>query len=93
MEAPLQSGALITANLANEDGRDIYVLPGSLDNPSALGCLGLINKGAQVILGEDHLLEMLGAMPHYRPNLAEQFRRDFSRLAQILEKQQIKTAD
>lgn len=72
MEAPLQSGALITANLANEDGRDIYVLPGSLDNPSALGCLGLINKGAQVILGEDHLLEMLGAMPHYRPNLAEQ---------------------
>jgi len=72
MEAPLQSGALITANLANEDGRDVYVLPGSLDNPSALGCLGLINKGAQVILGEDHLLEMLGAMPDYRPNLADQ---------------------
>ncbi len=72
LEAPMQSGALITASVANDYGRDIYVLPGSLDNPSALGCLGLINKGAQVILSEGHLLEMLGAMPDYSPNPSEQ---------------------
>jgi DNA processing protein len=63
MEAPTKSGALITAHLANDYGRDIYVLPGSLDNPKALGCLGLVNRGAQNILGVGHLLATLGAIP------------------------------
>jgi DNA processing protein len=63
MEAPSKSGALITAYLANDYGRDVYVLPGSLDNPRAIGCLGLVNRGAQIILGEGYLLEALGAMP------------------------------
>ena len=64
MEAPSKSGALITAHLANDYGRDIYVLPGGLDNPRSLGCLKLLQTGAQVILSEIHLLEMLGTMPH-----------------------------
>ncbi len=63
MEAPSKSGALITAYLANDYGRDIYVLPGGLDNPRSLGCLKLLQTGAQVILSEIHLLEMLGTMP------------------------------
>jgi DNA processing protein len=63
MEAANKSGALITARLANDYGRDVYVLPGSLDNPKAIGCLGLVNRGAQVILSEGHLLELLGAIP------------------------------
>lgn len=63
MEAPMRSGALITAHLAADFGRDVFVLPGSLDNPNALGCLGLLSKGAQVILNEGLLLEMLGSIP------------------------------
>ena len=63
MEAPTKSGALITANFANEFCRDVYALPGSLDNPGALGCLELLNKGAHLILNEGLLLEMLGAIP------------------------------
>lgn len=63
LEAPTRSGALITAHFANEFCRDVYALPGSLDNPRSLGCLELIHKGAGVILGEDSLLEMLGSMP------------------------------
>lgn len=63
LEAPMRSGALITAHFANEFCRDVYVLPGSLDNSKSLGCLELLNKGATVILGEDQLLEMLGTMP------------------------------
>lgn len=63
MEAPMKSGALITARFANDFGRDVYVLPGSLDNSQAVGCLELLNRGAHVILGEEHLLEMLGTMP------------------------------
>lgn len=63
MEAPSKSGALITAHLANEFGREVYVLPGSLDNPRSLGCLGLLQRGAQVILSEGDLLQQLGAIP------------------------------
>lgn len=63
IEAPKRSGALITARFANDFGRDVYVLPGSLDNSQSLGCLNLLNSGAHVILSVEHLLEMLGTMP------------------------------
>jgi DNA processing protein len=67
MEAPMRSGALITAYMANDYGRDVYVLPGTLDNPRAAGCLGLMTRGAQLILGEGHLLELLGRIPTLDP--------------------------
>ncbi len=67
MEAPTKSGALITAHYANDFCRDVYALPGSLDNYKSLGCLGLLNGGAHVILNEGHLLEMLGAIPELDP--------------------------
>ena len=63
MEAPIKSGALITSRFANEFGRDVYVLPGTLDNQKCLGSLELLNRGAHLILSETHLLEMLGTMP------------------------------
>ncbi len=68
MEAPSKSGALITAYLANDYARDVYVLPGSLDNPRAMGCLGLVHRGAQLILGIGQLLDMLGAIPPLESN-------------------------
>ncbi|HAA28238.1 MAG TPA: DNA-protecting protein DprA [Cyanobacteria bacterium UBA8553] len=63
MEAPSKSGALITAYQANDFCRDVYVLPGRLDDQQSTGCLGLLHRGAHVILNEGHLLEMLGAIP------------------------------
>jgi DNA processing protein len=63
IEAPTKSGALITAYQANDFGRDVYVLPGSIDNPNSIGCLGLLSRGAQPILGLDHLLELLSTIP------------------------------
>ncbi len=63
IEAPMRSGALITAHLANEYNRDVYAVPGSLDNAKSRGCLALLSKGAQMILGEAELLEMLGKLP------------------------------
>lgn len=62
MEAPQRSGALITAYLANDYGRDVYALPGSLDNPAARGCLNLIRTGAGIILGVEELLAELGSV-------------------------------
>lgn len=63
MEAPHQSGALITARQAGEFGRDLYVLPGRIDDRNAQGCLRLIKNGADVIENEDDLLEMLSGIP------------------------------
>lgn len=67
LEAPTTSGALITARYANEFGREIYALPGSLDQPNSLGCLELIHNGAQMILSEEQLLETLGCLPNLDP--------------------------
>ncbi len=83
MEAPQKSGALITAYLANEFCRDVFVLPGGLDNPQSAGCLGLIGRGAQVILGVEQLITTLReiapiqqpqpiqtSLPLFQPHLA-----------------------
>ena len=62
-EAPRKSGALITARLANDYGRDVFALPGTLDNVRCHGCLDILSQGAQMILREDTLIEALGAIP------------------------------
>ncbi len=67
LEAPEKSGALITARLASEYGREVFALPGSLDNVAARGCLQLIASGAYVILDEGHLLNALSQMPPLDP--------------------------
>jgi DNA processing protein len=61
LEAPERSGALITAYLAADYGRDVYVLPGSLDMECSLGCLQLVDRGAHLILSTEQLLKDLGA--------------------------------
>ncbi|MEL7036305.1 MAG: DNA-processing protein DprA [Cyanobacteria bacterium J06592_8] len=64
MEAGQTSGALITANIANEFCRDVYVLPGRLDDEKSQGCLKLIDRGAGLIpINLEELLEQLGAIP------------------------------
>ena len=62
-EAPERSGALITAYLANDYGREVYALPGALDNLRSQGCLNLIEQGCQPIVSETKLLAALGALP------------------------------
>ncbi|MDB9458223.1 DNA-processing protein DprA [Dolichospermum circinale CS-1225] len=64
MEAPLKSGALITATYANEFNRDVYALPGKIDDQPSQGCLKLISQGAGLINHQlNELLIMLGAIP------------------------------
>lgn len=92
MEAPEKSGGLITAHYANEYGREVYALPGSLDNPRAIGCLKLISKGAHPIL-EDELVEALGLLPGLTPapprvatvpvNLAPELEQLLSQITQL----------
>lgn len=62
-EAPARSGALITARLANDYCREVYALPCSLDNVQGAGCLRVIEQGAQMILGEQALVDALVKLP------------------------------
>lgn len=49
IEAPLRSGALITASLALEQGREVFVVPGNADAPNCFGSNELIREGAQLV--------------------------------------------
>ncbi len=59
VEAPRQSGTLITCRLAGEQGRAVMAVPGRIDCRNALGCLHLIREGAQMVTSVDDILEEL----------------------------------
>ncbi len=59
VEAHARSGALITARLAGEAGREVFALPGSIRNPAARGCHRLIRDGALLVESPDEVLEVL----------------------------------
>jgi DNA processing protein len=67
IEAAYRSGSLITARWAIEQGREVFALPGRVDQPMARGCHRLLVEGAHLTEGPEDVLRVLGVEPPPAP--------------------------
>ena len=62
VEASSRSGALITARIAGEQGREVFAVPGPIDSRMSRGCHDLLRDGARLVHSVDDVLEELGPL-------------------------------
>lgn len=78
VEASEKSGALITAEFALEEGREVMAVPGPIDSPLSRGTHGLIQKGAKLVASVEDVLEEIchQYLPHWRRTFEAQGERN-----------------
>jgi DNA processing protein len=71
LESPVDSGSLITARLAGEQGREVFAIPGPIDTGRSAGCHKLIQDGAKLVQCPEDILDELGLLTLRSPDGAE----------------------
>lgn len=71
MEARERSGSLITADLALEQGKEVYALPGPVTSPLSRGCNALIRQGAGILISAEDFAEEMRTMGYLEKNFIE----------------------
>ena len=85
VEAAAKSGSLITAEVANDQGRDVFAIPGSIHSLLSAGCHKLIQSGARLIASPGELLVALSRAPLVRAALPAPAPAESDELARLLE--------
>jgi DNA processing protein len=73
VEAARNSGALITADFALEQGREVFALPGKVDSRTSFGTNGLIKQGAKLVSNVEDIIEELETPIKNRPESSQAF--------------------
>ncbi len=67
VQAPLASGAMVTAGLACDQGKPVFAVPGSVEGGEHAGCHRLIRDGAQLVEQADEILQYFGISSSAKP--------------------------